>query len=274
VVTVSFTHLGAAECPWPEHTRRLDLRPVDVARAAATTLAGVRDSVRMAAVALTVLGHLNEDLTPRGLDELDATARAEVVQRISVGLTRLAAEQGPTRTVDLFNLDALAGGPGVRVARRPGARRQPDFAGMNAVRLWSVFAARGRTGIGSPLATRRKAPIAALQDIEPWTRISCVARLRPEGTEVFADAPPQAAPANTYTLEVEPLVRAYYGFEDLELRGDWAWLTLAPRLELGVHRRLLELRDDVEALLDARLELQGQFEAERAGRDGLCLVFG
>lgn len=161
MIDVHFTRT-AGSCPWPDGTERMRVRAIDIARAAAFTVASgpgrslTRRIMHTGAVALEVLAHLRNDargdgLHAVGLDALDATARAEVVQRLGVGLARVVAERSNLGLVDFYNLDALAADPlaPVQIVRRvPHSRRRPDFAGQDATGSWSLLEAKGRALTG------------------------------------------------------------------------------------------------------------------------------
>jgi hypothetical protein len=277
----------------------LRIRPIDVARGAATTLAAgpalplARRIMRTSSVALEVLAHLRSDWSGRrlqtvGLDGLDATARAETVQRIGVGLARVVAERGPLRLVDVYNLDALASDPSapVVVRRRPRRRRRPDFAGSDATAAWSLLEAKGRTGGGELRRVRLDAldQVRSVdlvdrdgQEIEPVARVSYVARLGDGDVTVFADDPPSGEQTALYRIDRAELVYHYYGLarELVALVGragpglsgapEYAALPLLgdEQLILGVHRRLLEALDDPDDLLVVREELRASYEVEQ-----------
>jgi hypothetical protein len=316
---VIYTHLVDG-CPWPEQNRQVRIRPIDVARAAATTLSAGRDLrlerriVRMAGVVFEVMAHLRGDWSGRrlrtvGLDGLDATARAEVVQRIGVGLARLVAERNPLGLVDFYNLDALASDPSapVTVTRKPRHRRRPDFVGSDAGCSWSLLEAKGRTGGGELRKVRLDAldQVASVdlldqhgEPIHPVTRVSCVSRLSGEDITVFADDPPADAPNAQYRINAPQLVYDYYSLvRDLvrvvggngpRISGAASYVALPllgnEQLILGVHARLLRALDDADQLVAIRGELRDAYAraqpaAERAqdldlsiGPDGLALA--
>jgi hypothetical protein len=271
--------------------------------------------MRTAGVALEVISHLSGDwagrhLRPVGLDQLDSTARAEVVQRLGVGLARVVAERGPLKVVDFYNLDALSSDPSapVVVTRRPHQRRRPDFAGSDVAARWSLLEAKGRAQGGE----LRSARLSGLQQvrsvdlvdrggqiIEPVARVSFVARLAERrDVTVFADDPPADDRAAVYRLDPAELIYNYYALpRELVARVgragprissavDYVALPLLgdEQLILGVHRRLLEILDDADALVTIREELRGSYEpgqrdAEEAqdlslsvGPDGLALA--
>jgi hypothetical protein len=278
----------------------MQIRPIDVARAAATTLSAgpglpiARRLMRTTSVALEVLAHLRGDWSGRrlrtvGLDGLDATARAETVQRIGVGLARIVAERGPLKLVDFYNLDALASDPSapVVVRRQPRRRRRPDLAGSDVMGAWSLLEAKGRTASGelrnvrlSALDQVRSVDLAERngEPIEPVARVSCVARLGDGDVTVFADDPPSGEQTALYRIDTSELVYHYYTLarEVLALVGrtgpglsgapDYAALPLIgdEQLILGVHRRVLEVLDDPDGLLAVRAEVRESYEAEQA----------
>lgn len=296
------------------------IRPIDVARAAATTLSAGPDLalgrrvMRTTSVALEVLAHLRSDWSGRtlravGLDGLDATARAETVQRIGVGLARVVAERGPLKLIDLYNLDALASNPSspVSVRRKPRGRRRPDFAGSDATAAWSLLEAKARSGRGELRRIRLDAldQVRSVdlvrpdgEPIEPVARVSYVARLGGEDATVFADDPPSDEPAARYAIDPEELVFQYYALArellasvgragpGLSGAPDYATLPLGggSGLLLGVHRRLVEVLNDPEGLLAVREQLRATYaeeqrEAEEAqdlalavGPDGFALA--
>jgi hypothetical protein len=317
---VRFSHL-AEGCPWPEGHGQLRIRPIDVARSAATTLSAGpamplgRRAARTTAVALEVLSHLRVDrsgdgLRAVGLEALDATARAEVVHRIGVGLARLVAERGPSRLVDFYNLDALASDPSAPVVVRGETRRQrrPDFVGSDTHASWSLVEAKGRTERGELLRTRHAALQQArsvdLEDrqgrpIEPVIRLSCVSRLAKGEVTVFADDPPSGERRAVYRIDPEELIYLYYTLAR-EISASVGGAERAPGLSgapsfravallgedliLGIHRRVLEALDDSQALVEARAALRDDFEADQRaaeededvalsiGPDGLALA--
>jgi hypothetical protein len=270
--------------------------------------------MRTAGVALEVLAHLRSDwdgerLTTVGLEELDATARAEVVQRIGVGLARVVAERGPLKLVDVYNLDALASDPcaPVAVKRQPRRRRRPDLAGSDAKGAWSLLEAKGRTGSGQ----LRNVRVDALDQvrsidlvdengapIDPVARVSYVARLGDRDVTVFADDPPSGEQRALYQVDPAELVYQYYALvrELVALVGrtgpglsgapDYRALPLLgeEQLILGVHRRVLEALEDPDDLVGIRERLRASYQddqpkAEEAqdlalgvGPDGLALA--
>jgi hypothetical protein len=275
------------------------IRPIDVARAAATTLSAgpampvARRIIRTASVALEVMAHLRSDWSGRhlqtvGLNGLDATARAEAVQRIGVGLARVVAERGPLKLVDVYNLDALASDPHapVVVRRQPRRRRRPDFAGSDATAAWSLLEAKGRTARGALRSVRLDAldQVRSVdlvdrggEPIEPLARVSYVARLGEGDVTVFADDPPSGEQRALYRIDPAELVYDYYALaRDLValvgragpgLSGapEYAALPLLGdgQLILGVHRRVLDALDDPDELLAVREELRESYEAEQ-----------
>ena len=266
-------------------------------------------------MAFEVLAHLETDpsgdgLRAVGLETLDATARAEAVHRIGVGLARVVAERGPSRLVDFYNLDALASDPSapVVVRRRPWSRRRPDFAGSDARAAWSLVEAKGRTQGGELLRVRQAALEQArsidLQDlggnsIEPVTRLSCVSRLADGDVTVFADDPPSDEPRVVYRLDPKELIYRYYALAR-EISASVGGADRAPGLSgapefravallgeeliLGIHRRVLEALNDPDQLIEVRAELRQDFETRQGaaedagdlalsvGPDGLALA--
>ena len=250
--------------------------------------------MRTTSVALEVLTHLRSDWSGRclrtvGLDGLDATARAEAVQRIGVGLARVVAERGPLKLIDVYNLDALASDPSapVVVRRQPHRRRRPDFAGSDATARWSLLEAKGRTRTGELRSIRlgaleqvRSVELADRNGdpIEPRARVSYVARLsNARDITVFADDPPSGELATRYRFDPAELVYQYYALarDLLALVGragpgisgatDYRALPLlgGDQLILGVHRRVLEALDDPDELVAVREQLRATYEAEQ-----------
>lgn len=307
-------------CAWPEGTIGLRVRAIDVARAAALTLsAGTgrslpRRVMHATAVALEILAHLRSDyrgdrLHTIGLSGLDATARAEVVQRLGVGLARVVAERSTLGLVDFYNLDALASDPSapVRIVRHvPRSRRRPDFAGCDASGAWSLLEAKGRMQKGN-LRRDRADAVAQVRAIDlvrrdgaPMTvahRIACVSRLSTRPIAVFADDPPPEELLRTVVIDPLELIGAYYelprqivaqgGARGPGISGAETFIGVAllgDELMLGIHRALIPALDEPEQLVAIRAQLQEEFsqqqaEAEEAedvqlsvGRDGLALV--
>lgn len=271
--------------------------------------------MRTAGVAFEVLAHLRSDWEGRhleavGLDSLDATARAEVVQRIGVGLARVVAERGPLKLVDVYNLDALASDPSAPViVQRPSrSRRRPDLAGSDATARWSLLEAKGRTGRGQLRGVRLDA-LDQVQSVDlrgrngepinPLARVSYVSRLPLDSDiTIFADDPESDRARTSYRIDSEELVYQYYAqVRDLValVGGPGPGISGAPQyaalplvgdeeLILGIHRRLLSALDDPNEILAVREELRESYEREQPaaeeaedlslsiGPDGLALA--
>lgn len=284
-------------CPWPDSTSAMKVRAIDVARAAALTVAAgpgrslTRRVMHTSAIALEVMAHLRNDdrgngLHAVGLRSLDATARGEVVQRLGVGLARVVAERSSLALVDFYNLDALAADPAapVRIVRRiPRSRRRPDFAGQDAAGTWSLLEAKGRAVRGQLESVRRDA-LAQVRAVDLrasngrplaiGNRVACVSRLATEPIAVFADDPPPDFVARTITIDPVELLSTYYalprdiveqtGATGPGLSGAETFTGIAllgEQLILGIHRALIPVLDDPERLAATRAELQEEFVA-------------
>lgn len=319
MIEIQYSRL-TPDCQWPEGAGTMRVRAIDVARAAALTLSAgagrsrLRRASHATAVALEVLTHLRNGTGGRGLYAvdlqcLDATARAEVVHRLGVGLARVIGERSKLGLIDFFNLDALASDPNapVRVVRRVAhSRRRPDFAGRNASGAWSLLEAKARTS-GGDLATVRAGAVAQARAIELQrsdgtpislsNRVACVARLSSKPITVFADDPPAEPARRVLAIDPALLTWMYYALaRDVlaSVRRPGPGLSGAtsfsgvPLLEgqllLGIHRALIPVLDSPDDLMTRRAELQEEFlgmqaradEAEdpglSVGRDGLALA--
>jgi hypothetical protein len=129
VVTVDFDGFTGPHAAMNGSRRVIPARPLDVALAAASvcgwTPGGTpwRRLLRFAGIAMEVLAHLSlpEPMPPAGGERLRAvntlaleqTARAELHQRLGVGLARLVANQPEVGLVDLYSLEALSLDPPV-----------------------------------------------------------------------------------------------------------------------------------------------------------------
>jgi hypothetical protein len=246
-----------------------------------------------------------------GADGMERTDRASLSHRLGVGLARLVAERQPFYLSHFYYVDGLLRSthrpPGIAVSwPHGGPRSSADMIAADRHRRWNVLEAKGHsTETPSPtLAAKAKKQARAVDLVDvrgsqipvAW-RIGSVAALNAVPIIVdFAD-PPGDGPGPTYSLDPALLLWNYYEpIRDLvELYGpslprlsgepDFVYgLLPGTNVGLAAHRRLVEAREDPEALDTVRREFaaewtQRQVEVRKLdgfdfdlGLDGLGIV--
>jgi hypothetical protein len=324
VLSVDFDGFSGPQTRLNGSRRVIPVRPIDVALAAASvcgwTPGGTpwRRLLRFASVAMEVLAHLSlpdtvppaapERLRAVHTTELDQTSKAELHQRLGVGLARIVARQPEIGLVDLYSLESLSRQPSAPTVTSIAGRRRPDFVASDIAGNWAVLEAKGRSSKG-PMAGTRAAAVRQAKAIElidvlnrqiPIAfRAASVARLGSTPAHVFFEDPIEAdMPIRTWRVDPDALLVHYYqpardlielygrdlrpvsgalSYQSAELPGGLLWL--------AVHRDLLRAElDDPDILKSRRADIAEEADHEQAetvqageldlaiGGDGLALL--
>jgi hypothetical protein len=240
--------------------------------------------------------------------ELDQTSRAELHQRLGVGIARVVARQPEIGVVDLYSLDSLQRQPAApTVTRRERGRQRPDFVGSDAAGAWAIIEAKGRSAKGSLNGTRTSAVAQAKavdlvdmlgRPIPINLRAASIARLGRPVHAFFEDPAEDGPERRTWELDPDALLVHYYqpvrdlvelygrrlrsvsgalSYESADLPAGVLWL--------AAHKELLRGDlEDPDALRSIRAAIREEADAEQAdsiqageldlaiGGDGLALV--
>jgi hypothetical protein len=218
--------------------RDLDVRPIEIARAAATVcgiapgLSGLRRLMVMGLVAGQVLAHLellrsiSDPAPPLRVSPLfGATGRA-VAEHLGIGIARILAEQAPVQLVDLYNLDALlleAQSQGhidvLELVSVDGTRRRPDLIGSDGDGDWAVLEAKGRSAQRitpkSRRAAKEQAQAIELEDflgrrIPIRWRLAALSALKRDPVLTYFVDPEESKPERRYRLDPDWLLLQHY----------------------------------------------------------------
>jgi hypothetical protein len=246
-------------------------------------LSATRRAMRRGAIALEMLAQVKlvhegsaSKLVVVGAHGMERTDRSSLSHRLGVGLARVIAERQPFYLSHFYYVDGLLGGsahrpPGIAVTWPPGASKSSaDMIATDPRDRWNVIEAKGRsTQVPSPsLSARAKEQARAVHLVDARgrripvaMRIGSVAALDGDPVAVSFVDPPENGPGPTYTLDPAVLLWNYYEpVRDLvELYGprlarlsgepDFVYGFLpGTSVGLAVHRRLVEAREDPEAL--------------------------
>jgi hypothetical protein len=305
MVTVDFDGFSGPLARLNGSSRSVPARPIDIALAAATVsgwapgASPLRRLMRLTGIALEVLAHLSlrETVPPAAPErlravnnlELDATAKAELHQRLGVGLARVIARQPEVGVVDLYSLEALS-----REAAAPlikpldGTRRRPDFVGSTVTGDWVVLEAKGRSASG-PLRRSRAGAIAQAKAIDLLDaagrpiplrmRAASVSRLGPKPVHTYFEDP-EPSEGNRRRWQIDPdalLVHYYrpvrdvielYGTDLRPVSGALSYRSLVlpgSDMSLAIHRDLLAADlEDPDDLRRRRSWIAEEAEEEQA----------
>jgi hypothetical protein len=275
--------------------------------------------MRKGAIALEILAQVklvhegrNTKLVVFGAEGMERTDRSSLSHRLGVGLARLIAERQPFHLSHFYYVDGLIGGsahrpPGVAVTTPPGASKSSaDMIATDRRDRWNVIEAKGRSTQvpSSALSAKAKKQAQAVHLVDSRgapipvaMRIGSVAALGGVPVAVsFAD-PPEDGPGTTYSLDPAVLLWNYYEpvrdlveiygprLERLSGEPDFVYgLLPGTSVGLAVHRRLVEARNDPEALHAVRRELAEEWTQRQGalreldgydfdvGADGLGIV--
>jgi hypothetical protein len=269
-------------------------------------------ALEMLAQVKLVRGGSGRKLIVVGADGMERTDRSSLSHRLGVGLARLIAERKPFHLSHFYYVDGLIGDSahqpsGIAVTLPHGSpKSSADMVATDPRDRWNVIEAKGRSTRvpSSTLSAKAKRQAQAVRLVDSRggpvpvaMRIGSVAALGGVPVTVSFTDPPEDGLGPTYTLDPAVLLWNYYEpVRDLvELHG-----TRLPRLSgepdfvygllpgtsvgIAVHRRLVETREDPEALHAVRRELAEEWTQRQVegtewdgydvdiGSDGLGIV--